>query len=114
MNKIKVIDILVKIANGEEVPMHIKIGEGKDLYYDYATKNYYDDIGCNELFNSWIADYLNEEAEIIEAEPIEEDKKIEKLDINDNGYLVESPSVVEIVNKINEIIDEINEGEDEW
>ena len=51
-----------------------------------------------------IINELNEEVEIIK-----EDKKIEKLEINDNGLLIESPSVIEVVNKINEIIDKIND-----
>ena len=71
----KVIDLLNKIANGEEVPKHIKLKSGIELYYCEDTLNYYNELGCNELFGSWIAYNLNEEIKIIE-----EDKKIKHIE----------------------------------
>ena len=97
----KVIELLNKIANGEEVPKKIKIkqwennAEDEDLEYELFDRLY------NEDFE------LNDEVEIIE-----EDKKIEKLDLildehfsNDElqAYIKETQE------KVNEIIDKINE-----
>ena len=75
--KIKVIDLLNKIANGEEVPEKIKI---KNVIYEYRGYMYctekanYQDIE-DYLFGKWNFNILNDYAEIIE-----EPKKIEKID----------------------------------
>jgi len=69
----KVIDLLNKIANGEEVPKKIKY-EGK--IWKLVNKTYFSNR--TELLGDYIANAillsLNDEIEIIE-----EDKKIEKL-----------------------------------
>lgn len=80
----KIIDLLNKIANGEDVPVKIKY-KGRILYYDdednetnnyNATFNYYDKDGNKGLFSGWIGQYINNEVEILE-----EEKKIpEKLE----------------------------------
>ena len=110
----KVIDILNKIANGEEAPKKIKLNEiifeyqGDDyLFIDKDNTNYW-------LFSEpysdkfeYLENFLRAEIEIIE-----EDKKIEKLDLildehfsNDElqAYIKETQK------KVNEIIDKINE-----
>lgn len=116
----KVIDLLNKIANGEEIPQLIK-------WNGYI----YDKLGCEyymlndrdiTLFGDILdtnGKYLNDEVEIIE-----EDKKIEKLEIVHNG----SANAYALLNeygtkcaltkhskvmcdKINEIIDKLNKGE---
>ena len=118
----KVIDLLNKIANGEEIPQLIK-------WNGYI----YDKLGCEyymlndrdiTLFGDILdtnGKYLNDEVEIIE-----EDKKIEKLEIVHNG----SANAYALLNeygtkcaltkhskvmcdKINEIIDKLNEMEKE-
>lgn len=111
----KVIDLLNKIANGEEVPQLIK-------WNGYI----YDKLGCEyymlndrdiTLFGDILdtnGKYLNDEVEIIE-----EDKKIEKLDVDkiyERKYLCDDISIdflkadiMGISNKINEIIDYIME-----
>ena len=104
----KVIDILNKIANGEEVPE--KINYMGDIYtYDEEILDYYDndDVLLFDTHNNFI---LNEEVEIIE-----EDKKIEKVcrcddyDMQDYGELYFPSKNEEILGrKINEIIDYIN------
>ena len=74
--KIKVIDLLNKIANGEEVPKKIKI---KNVIYEYRGYMYctekanYQDIE-DYLFGKWNFNILNDYVEIIE-----EPKKIEKI-----------------------------------
>ena len=111
----KVIDLLNKIANGE-IPKKIKYFEtiyeygnykGDSGYVDttqYPYKWFEKEIDCDVISD------LNDEVEIIE-----EDKKIENLDIyncfkvmgmDETGRLDEN--FTDISNKINEIIDKIN------
>ena len=123
----KIIDLLNKIANGEEVPKKIKF---MNIIYNWDIVGYlhYEDEHCREkaFLEGYRTDMcLNEEVEIIEDTP-KEDKKIEKLDIviqdertgnayilNEYGtkcYLTKHSKI--IANKLNEIIDKINEGEE--
>ena len=88
MNKIKVIDLLNKIANGEEIPEKIK--------YELKINTY---LHCH-----YVPECLNDEVEIIE-----EDKKIEKFEFGE----IEDREHYEIKRKINEIIDKLNEMEKE-
>ena len=105
MIKIKVIDLLNKIANGEEVPKKIKY---KDKIYKAefnasSGKSYYcdnEDITLLlEVIDSVVQ--LNDEIEIIE-----EDKKIKKLD----EYEYDTANEILIIRKINEIIDYLEEN----
>lgn len=135
MNKLRVIDLLNKIANGEEVPRKFIVdGDtlyiGEDRFIEYANGKRIEWF----IYPSW----LNEEVEIIEEEPrdievcgslftkseydklagIKEDKKIEELDIyncfkvmgyDKTGRL--DDNFQKISDKINEIIDKLNKGE---
>ena len=103
MEKIKVIDILVNIANGEEVPKKIKYND-YIMIYDEDTQDYYNEPSCTYALLDDIHKKLNDEVEIIEDTP-KEDKKIEKLDMSDTHYMIDH---TEIMEKINEIIDKIN------
>ena len=98
----KVIDLLNKIANEEEVPRKIKYD---NIYYCWCnlckiyeriedtSKGLYDNL-----------DNLNDEVEIIK-----EDKKIEELPMLD--YVYETKSAInQTRRKINEIIEVINES----
>lgn len=114
----KIIDLLNKIANGEEVPRQV---DYYDITYTYNGDCYVSNEG--ELLLDHIEELtrcLNEEIEIIE-----EDKKIEKIEMDylyknfegnkiniyerlDKNF-VEIERVLEIVtNTINELIDEVN------
>lgn len=107
----KIIDLLVKKANGEEIPKKIRYGSYIMIYdiyeNDYRTseQDYYD---CDVKTYKWLfidcidifAD-LNDEIEIIEEKP----KKIEKLTHLDFA------DKVAVGNKINEIIDYLLEKE---
>ena len=111
--KIKIIDLL-KISENK-LPNRIKVF---NTIFEVLGKNYYATSGDYENMNllEWVHDIddLNEQVEIIE-----EDKKIEKLKIKDgkitgnweNGnyycYTLSSPQAV-IVNKLNELVDEVN------
>ena len=62
----KVIDLLNKIANGEEVPIHIRY-DGIDLYYN-KKNNCYDLIMSNVIEEFYTFSYsdLNNKVEILE------------------------------------------------
>ena len=131
----KVIDLLNKIANGEEVPKEIIYNNGvyvyddkddvmdyylnEDSYLNSYNNNYY--LFENELNHTGLCQGLNEEVEIIEDTP-KEDKKIEKMiklnNISNSSDITalctmqwENNKIIE--KKINEIIDKINGGENE-
>lgn len=98
----KIIDLLNKIANEAEVPKKIKYeGEiyefNKNIHGYWGGKN----KDCFRAMVNWR--YLNNEVEILE-----EDNKIEKLELIENGDLVEIPGSKDLMNKINELIDEVN------
>lgn len=113
----KIIDLLVKIANDEEVPKIIKYRN--EIYqicneaykYDYKNEN-----GCmiEDNINSYIFDnyVLNENIEIIEDKP----KKIEKINLFDNFTGFEdnpitrqlSANFQEINEKFDDLIEQVN------
>lgn len=109
--KIKIIDLLNKIANNKEVPEKIKI---KNVIYEYRGYMYctekanYQDIE-DYLFGKWNFNILNDEAEIIE-----ETKKIEKIEKpTQDEYLYSTgkelyENDMKVYDKVNELIDEIN------
>jgi hypothetical protein len=121
----RVIDLLVKIANEDEIPEKIKY-ENYIYWYDKDWKDY---KNAQVEFRSYLinskyhnTDFLNDEVEVIEDKP--EDKKIEKLDyligyniqqFKDLREYVEITTndlfgkTNKIVDKINEIIDKMNE-----
>jgi hypothetical protein len=81
--KIKIIDLLNKIANGEEVPKKIKystliykFNENCNQFYEEGKGSYYDSKLKYEGSIEWqfYGDYLNDEVEILEdnTEEIEE------------------------------------------
>lgn len=94
----KVIDLLNKIANGEELPQ--KIAYDKKVYK--VSKNFFTDVENETFFKGFSIEQLNDEVEIIEEpkktvfrfdkdgismyavygdEEIEEDKEIEEINI---------------------------------
>ena len=100
----KIIDLLNMISEGEEVPSKIKFD---NIIFEYDGDYY--SSKTNVLLEEYchLTTSLNDEVEIIE-----EDKKIEKLDLildehfsNDElqAYIKETQE------KVNEIIDKINE-----
>lgn len=112
--KIKVIDMLVKIANGEKVPKKIKFWNSIWEYCkDDRTQDYIDDDDkCLMGLLAINKDGLNQYVEIIE-----ESKKIGKIkqlnNVADCKELIELEDKQQINNhilkdKINELIDEIN------
>lgn len=112
--KIKIIDLLLKIANGEKVPKKIKY---VDSIWEYckngSTLDYINDYGnclmeCVPIHKV----SLNEELEIIEEpKKIEKIEKIEKP--TQDKYLYSNgkelyENDMKVYDKLNELIDEIN------
>ena len=81
----KVIDLLNKIANGEEVPKKIKYC---GVYYYWTGFNYENSEADDVLFWAYIYSekHLNDEIEIIEEDKKDKDKEIE---IYINGEKIE-------------------------
>lgn len=106
----KVIDLLNKIANGEEIPKRIRLADNEYCYeirdkfgIDYRrinTTNHYLSVDIISFI------HLNDEVEIIE-----EDKKIEKIDVNHLQQIKKWKRAKILGNKINEIIDYLEEKE---
>ena len=100
----KIIDLLNKRANGEEVPKKIRIDHWcyKFEWVEHDS-NYYDKHEDIDLMSCLSMD---KEELNYEVHEIEEEKKIpEKLEEIANGDFLELPSTHDIMNKINEIID---------
>lgn len=103
--KIRVIDLLVKTANKEEVPNKIKWKnkiyiKRSDVEWYILDNGHFDDLLPIRVI------FLNDEIEIIE-----EPKKIEKLNYQDEAY-VDSAIEGIFFRKMNEIIDYINNKEE--
>ncbi len=95
MKTIKIIDLLTKIENGEEVPNVIKVGIHK--FYKCRKHNVYDDFDYQNENGEYLLDYLSEyeyitkylsnEVEILDEEDEFED--IEELDEEDEFEEIE-------------------------
>ena len=117
----KIIDLLVKISQGERMPKKIKYegyvweysADGKDYYRNAVDEEYI--YLFQDLFKKETGFFINNEVEIIE-----EPKKIEKIKIlideinmeyvaNDKGEkLSYSESDLIFADRINKLIEEIN------
>lgn len=104
----KVIDLLNKIANGEETPKRF-IFRGEEFYL--LDKNCYMCDKTGQIFEEClIFEFLNKEIEIIEEKKTL--KKLKRKDFLDNfGGLAINDG--KFIDKINEIIDYIQENKDE-
>ena len=103
--KIKIIDLLNKIANGEQVPEKIKY-ENKIWEYDANSNDYKgEDIWLFEKLFDYIKtiEFINDKVEIIE-----DSKKIEKMECDVESWFTPSQADIDIIKKVNELIDEIN------
>jgi len=129
----KVIDLLNKIANGEEVPRKIKY-HGYEWEYSFTENNYIRKCEIVVYRLTLSLDELNDEVEIIdEAEIIKENKIPEPIhwheengvgntddafyvDVNDKSQYVDSEYdswEMTVILKINEIIDYLESKEKE-
>lgn len=102
----RVIDLLNKIANGEEVPKKI-IYKNVTLEYDEKSEDYYPcyDRGLFEYLFKCCANFLNDEVEIIEeSKKVEIPKHIPNEVIQDLNRTIYPGDVKCIAHKVNEII----------
>ena len=122
----KVIDLLNKIANGEEVPKHIHIRDVDSYTWQEDVKEYWSDRDENNLLSDLDLSSTNLKEDV---EIIEEDKKIRKIKVNYSPDIEEKIFYEDgdkprhcvlgdagtelLINKINEIIDKLNEMEKE-
>lgn len=112
--KIKMIDLLVKIANGEEVPEKIKYkNEIYERYQNISTNNLYYYQVSNKC--KFLIDQLSSAIDLLDkVEIIEEPKKVEKITVSEktlgfpNGEWTARNMDKAFAIKINELIDEIN------
>lgn len=105
----KIIDLLNKIANGEEVPKKIKLKNFKEIYTLREDCTGYKWYG-EEKTNNDFGETIHENLEYIlkqDIEILEEPKKIEKCK-NYEDFLEIDDYIEHLKNKINELIDEIN------
>ena len=110
----KIIDLLNKIANGEEVPKHIHIRDVDSYTWQKDVKAYWSDRDENNL----LSDLDLSSTDLKEEVEIEEEKKIpEKLDWNKNDFTYPEGNLMseetadmlmEIQNKVNSVIDYLN------
>ena len=115
MMKIRIIELLNKIANGEEVPKKIKREYGLvyTLNFGHETPTYYDD-NDRTLWDGYNFNILNEDVEILEdnTEEIEEIKEISDEYFNmlsDESKVKWLKSYIkEDKNKINELVKAFN------
>lgn len=105
----KIIELLNKIANREVVPEKIKYNgeEFQFTGYDSASKNYNNEL--EDLFEVLDGSMLNDEVEIIEPQEHKIPEKLSFILHDDN--IVEIPSNEMLMNKINKIIDYLEEIE---
>ena len=126
--KIKIIDLLNKIANEEKVPKKIKYNNKiYERYQNISTNNLYYYQVPNKC--EFLIDQLSSAIDLLdEVEIIEEPKKIEKLepvrdsdlsDLTDKDMVLKNNALIELCktlnnmnNKINELIDKINNLKD--
>ena len=109
--KIKIIELLNKIANKEEVPIFIEYKSTK-YKYDKEAETYYEVNQDKGIYISFDTDELNEEVEILE----DNKEEIEELYVDDNNFIhTELGSFkgrkmdIAFVNKFNEISKAVNE-----
>ena len=114
----KVIDLLVKISKGEEVPKEIKI-ENDELYFSKYKNTYVFEDGGNLNWCYYVTNKsLTDEIEIIEEEKeIEEIKMIGcnmEIDLFDKKTLLptENMQTEFIISKINELVREVRKLKD--
>ena len=112
----KIIDLLNKIANGEEVPNKIKLKNFEEIYTlreDCTGYKWYGEEKTNNDFGETIhknLEYILKQ----DIEIIEEPKKIEKIEKpTQDEYLYSTgkelyENDMKVYDKVNELIDEIN------
>lgn len=104
----KIIDLLNKIANGEEVPKKISY-RNIIFYFNKENKTYYIENTTVELFHTEkLTERLNDEVEIME-----EINKIPGKLCNREEYITQNDCIDEIIKKFNNLLDYLKSKGDE-
>ena len=104
--KIKIITLLNKIANGEELPKSIK-------YYGFIWQlhngNYVENGQrmLEDYLANGIVESLNDYVEILE-DNTEEIEELETDEVIDGNWVLRKPTNLEIANKVNELVKAVN------
>ena len=131
MNKVKIIDLLNKIANGEEVPQEIRYNN-IIRYFDKNDQDYKNDEKGTDLYlffnvltsgtGELLIKRLNEEVEIIGNTPKEKINHLKRTVFSFNGkdknsieeaFIKLSQLVFETREKTDEIVDTVNNLQDQ-
>lgn len=102
--KIKIIDLLNKISNGEKIPKKIKY-KNKIWEYDEYSNDYKSEYTWlfGKLFDyKRTIEFINDEIEILD-----EPKKIEHC-LKSDRFLCDEDEIEHLRTKIDELIDEVN------
>ena len=103
--KIKLIELLNKIVNGEDLPKRIKIQEYVfELSKDYEHYYYNEDVEITHLINHNFSN-LNEEVEILEdnTEEIEELLTIEDYECDKTDIRLNRDKINELIKAVNKL-----------
>ena len=119
--KIKIIDLLNKIANNEDVPKKIKweniIYAYSEYDKDYLEEPFSDEEykGLFDMRDSILTQFLNDEVEILNEAKEDKIQKIYHCEtslIKNEVEIFITENLNQMVDKINELIDEINNLKD--
>ncbi len=102
--KIKIIELLNKIANGKEVPIVIE-HKGTMYKYDKEAKTYYEVNQNKGIYISFDTDELNDYVEILEdnTEEIEELLTIKDYECDKTDIRLNRDKINELIKAINKI-----------
>lgn len=109
MNKeITMIELLNNLCNGMKIKAKFKTSDGTVLN-DIESLLDYEGLKDYDYDLSMVIESLNDKVEILEEDkPIIE--KIKRYEFKENGITIsEQPSIIEIADKLNELIDVVNE-----
>lgn len=117
MNKIRVIDLLNKIANGEEVPKKIRF-EKAIFKYDKERKDYIHNIRDDGFVSEtllfrvmcthFMEELFNNTVEIIEEEPEIDIQGIDKIRIELDNNGIASKIINQLVQAVKQLDNKIN------
>ena len=82
MKTIKIIDLLNKIANGEEVPKKIKWHNLIYIYNKYNDDSYYEENDTNCMWSGYCFKILNDEVEILDEDEFEDIEEFQSFITN--------------------------------
>jgi len=109
---IKIIDLLNKIANGEEFPKKVKFEDKIYTYYnemtDYKNEDYF---LFNMISDGCVKDFLNDKVEIIEEQEEIDIQNIEKIQFPDNAALRDTRDL--IVNQLVQAVKQLDRDKED-